>query len=276
MVKLIMPPSYLRKFFNNAMPLKEQTACSIRFTPVNAQINFTFHSDEIAILAKYPQPYFWDYESDNDECFFINHWFLKILSHPRAFKHDEIVSFWTDSDSQHAYIVGEKRGEKFESLLIPAHAEEVQFCKQPIMQEEGLMPTLKGGEVLAFNVHARLTVEKLIKALPMDDGKNDKAGLSWDGKTLELTKTGAGSGIWQTTLQPASFSVQGEPIGVCFDGKILRFLAKQFVGEVWLGIAKNAVVISQDAHMHRVHHYDVEDDFSLTYVLLAEPVDDEL
>jgi hypothetical protein len=270
-VKLIAGSSDLEKLFKSVLPLKRQIECPIKFTPTNAQINFVFPSGEIGILAKFSFPYFIAYESSEEE-FFVVH--RKLIDNLKlSFKNDTEITFWTDS--QHVHIVGEQTHTRYISSLIPVKEKLKAPSFQPYSHETGLLPTY-GGKELELNVHARFCVEDLIKNLPKGE-KNAKIGLSWDGKTLELSHIG--SSIVTRPLNPEAFSSPGEPIAVYFDSNDFQSLAKKFVGEVWLGIASNGVVISQAvvsrAKAKRSDNPALEANYTyaLTYLLTAESVD---
>jgi len=260
MVKLVAGTLQLQKLFQNVLPLKRQIECPIRFTSLGAQINFIFPSgeNEIGILAKFSRRYFGEFESD-DEWFIVHRELIEHLK--KSFRDDHNVKFWTDSQDVRTYIRGTESGAYSTFRLRPVDERMKNQRFQPIIENTGLMPTL-ASKVLDFNVQARLTVEQLVENFQLD--KKWETGLSWDGKTLELVSR-RGFAIFKRKLDSILFLRRGKPIAVYFDWRNFQDLVKEFVGEVWLGIAKNVVLISQAEHEYR-----------LTYLLSAGLVDDEL
>lgn len=254
MVKLIATPSRLHRLFNSALPLRKQKECPIRFTPLDAQINFV--SDDIIILAKFYRSYFIDFESC-DEWFILHRRLIGEFKRPHTFKKGENLLFSTDSE--YAHIKGGCKD--FTSPLKPIEERMTVSPFQPTMTEYGLMPVYEGRKKVRYTVQARLTAEQLVTNLQLN--KKDDTGLRWNGKTLELFCRN-GFRCFSHTLDPLLFLQKGKPITIYLNWSNFQDLAKQFVGEIWLGIAKNAVAISQAEH-----------DFCVTYLLKAERVDDE-
>lgn len=250
MVKLVIEHPKLKTLFINALPLKTQIVCPIKFTPKNAQINFTFPSGKISVLAKYSPPYFEQFESD-DEYFVVNQQLIKCLDY--GFRTWETVTFWTES--QFAHIEGGKCDDIVKMRVLPVKEDMKKLAFQSIMTDEGLMPTLNG-KVLSVNVQAKVAVERL--KVPKEKGT---IILDWDEENLTMLTIDP-RGNRQRNLNPKEYSVQGEPITACFEQKTFHTLINQFSGEVWLGIAKNGLVISQ-----------VCSDYSLTYLFVAERVE---
>ena len=265
-MKFIATTRNLKMLFKSALPLRKEIGCPIRFTSLNAQVNYMFPSGEVGILANFSPPFFEDFES-GDEYLLVDH---KLTDHlNQCFRDDANVCFWTDSDSKKAYIQGEESGDRFDCPLAPV--EEIMKVPpfHPIKTEAGLMPTYGGKE--GFNVQAKLPVKQLVKG---SQGKSDKAALNWDKGMLELSVS-MGPDLTTTNLDPTLFLSQGEPIAVIFNRDNFRELVKQFIGEVWLGIVKGAVVISQAEYRRAGSGEQIGYGYRLTYLLIAENLDDE-
>jgi hypothetical protein len=258
LIKFVITPVNLTQLLNHALPTKALVSCPIKFTPLSAKINFLSPSGKLLILADYTESgcYFIDYEA-NDDYFVFYQKLIKELKN--GFRQSEKVTLWTDK--QFVRIDGEAKDDKITMPITPFEDEMKVSPFQSIMTDQGLMPT-KDGKVLSFNVHCLISVYLLFKNLPKSRGSSDEFVFSWDGSELTLfVKTE--SVLRKRPLTPKKYVVQGEPLDAYFSMSLVQDLAKQFGGEVWLGIFEGGMVFSQ-----------TNSEYNLTYMLSAEKVED--
>jgi hypothetical protein len=276
MVKLIATRFNLQRVLKSALPLRRQKECPIRFTRIDAQINF-MPSNEVLILAKFYKLFFVDFESD-DEWFLVDRKLVKIWERARSdFRKDKAIKFWTDS--QYAHIQGIESGTHSTLPLLPIEEKFKKFPFQLNIRDsvDTLLEPTENGAPLHFNVLAKITIEELLAFYELS--KKAETGLRWDGKTLELVSRHPGVNMFTHKLSSKLFLHRGDPLVVYFNWTTFQDLTKQFLGqpsrglwrrskpenEAWLGITKGGVVIGQ-----------AKNEFKLTYLLRAKHVDDEL
>lgn len=257
MVRLVIEPLRLQNLFHNSTPLRNQRICPIKFTPLNAQVNYLSPFGDLMILAHYNPYYFYKYDCEAEETFVAQKELIKLIKCGFRVRRNEFVTFKTDKE--HAYIEGD---EGFEKITIPQVENIIQPSKfEPKLAEDGLMPSFEA-KVLPVNIHAFLGVDQLQKGFPKSKAKNDQIVLRWNGRKIVMYVSTKGF-VHSQKLRVKQYSVEGEHIVAYFDKGDFLDVVNRFCGEVWFGIGKCGMIIS-----------DSNSDRKLTYVLRAKKVVD--
>ena len=241
------------------MPLKGQQFCPIKFTAINAQINFEHKN--LLVLAQFSPTYFYDqFENEKDEFFLATADLAKVIHQTFPRRHCESIFFKTEKNLAH--IVGDDNSQISVPLTpVPENLRTSQY--QPKMTEYGLMPE-KDGKTPFFNVHARVPTEQFQRGFPKKATESDIIMLGFDGNNIYCgISTGGINNTFQVRVE--EFAVQREPIAVYFNKKEFMDFIKSFYGEVWFGIGKSGVIVSE-----------TNSEWKRTCLLKAEKVEEEL
>ncbi|OGH05661.1 MAG: hypothetical protein A2W22_03305 [Candidatus Levybacteria bacterium RBG_16_35_11] len=236
MIKFVIAPTSLTKLLNQALPTKALPACPIKFTPLSTQINFLDPSGKFAIIANYAKDsYFKYYEAEDDYFVVIN---KMITALGIGFGNSKTLTFWTDA--QFTHIDGEGLDDKLSWHIIPVKDEVKESPFDSFMTDKGLMPTLNG-KVTSPDIYVSIDAERLYSTFAKSASYGNRIIFNWDGEELKMiAKHKKGETV--RILTPNSFRFRGDPINAYFTRNIVQDLAKQFSGEVWLGIGGNEIV----------------------------------
>ena len=258
-VKMTLGNREMKSFFKNALPLRKQEICTIKFTPEYAKINYFLPDGKLLILAKYHRNYFKDYESEEEEFVIISKkLFLKKLKY--GFR-SEYLTFRADPTI--GYFSGDKRDDSVIINLIPVAEESKKSLLQTqTIEKELIMPT-KNGTVFPLNFLGLFLVNDLVRNLPPIMGKKDVVAVSWDGDDFRAHFLTCDCERKRKVVCE-SFLVKGEPIIGRFDLRDFLDTLGQFEGQIWLGLGKLGLSVSQSIFGSK-----------RTYILFAQETEEE-
>lgn len=261
MVTFQTEPHRLLRMYKYGLPLKGQKFCPILFSPNKVEINH--ESSNVITLAQFRIDkgwYFCEYESEKSEYFVMIPEHAKVIRQGIGFKGDELVNFKTDD--KYAYVVGDTTHQSIQFPLIPL-PKDMEHSKYEIVRTPyGMMPTLNGNWELLANVHVLVAIENFLR-LPKNSEKDDQVVLFFDGGKIEVYSTGLAVNHFSLNVQ--AFAYVREPIVAYFNKADFFQILKQFSGEVWFGIGKFGIVVSQFCA-----------EWWITHILRAEKVEEEL
>ena len=252
MVNLKVEPRALKKMLKTCMPFSEQQVFPIKFSKEKVQVNYA--CGKLMVLAEFYPLYFRKYKCSQDELLIITEHTIKELNY--GF-YSEYLDFWTDTKGIH--VEGDENSDKVCFHFI----EPQETAKKPLVQlmvnyQNLLMPT-KNENTFPLNVCAIVSARELRR--PYSGGKKAILPISWDGESLHTHKLRPfNHGKYELSVEKFAFT--GEPVIGYFKYHNFSDLAKQFRGQVWLGLGKKGLSLSQTTHTSK-----------LTYILFADKVE---
>ncbi len=259
-MKMTLGNREMKSFFKNALPLRKQEICPIKFTPEYAEINYILPDGKLLILAKYHRNYFEAYEAEEEEFVIINKKLFLRYSLKCGFR-GEYLTF--RADSTHGYFSGDKYDDNVNFILIPVAEESKKPHFQTQTIEKGLIMPTENGKEFPLNFLGLFLVNDLVRNLPPIMGKKDVVAVSWDGDDFRAHFLTCDCERKRKVVCE-SFLVKGEPIIGRFDLRDFLDTLGQFEGQIWLGLGRLGLSVSQSIFGSK-----------RTYILFAQETEEE-